>query len=608
MAQSIKVGSDTWAESAHASKNHALDPSLQLNGSVSYGYIMIPRPFPLGANIIAATLHLRMRGSQSSTAVSVNRIGQSWAAGKLNWNNRPSLTGSPVVVTQTNAGTSTDWAFDVTTHMQSVANGSAWWGWRISTTATSVRKIVSANDSDDFRPTLEVEWSDAPDEPTDLKPVGIIGIAKPTVAFDFTDVAGDQTLAAVQVQINPTNTFTSPAFDSGTVASSVAELDLSTTAYAGLSDGSTAYWRARVQDGAGLWSAWSDAVSITRHNKGTVTISNPAAPTNNFVTESTPPIIWSFSGTQKAWRVIVIDPDDPAGYLWDADSGRTTGTDTSWTVPSRVITDSTTTYTVKVRVWDTYDRASSPGDPPYAEATRNFTFNDDATVAAPATLTATQPTGKPTALLTWTRSTAPDSWIIRRDGKVVEDDLDPADTLSSGTTHTWRTRRPGDPQVPHTWRVQAVVNGKASSGGPTATLTVSPGGIWIADISADRYVCIFGDDPGTFAYGEDAAVYTPIGGRNSVRVVQSLRGLEGQVTGVLVDVFGRTAKDYESDLLYMKARPEAEHTLILADVAIPVVIGNIAIGPTSATQDGNVFKTASVDFWQSDDLPFRPRL
>jgi hypothetical protein len=573
---------------------------------VSYGYVMIPRPFPLGANIITATLHLRMRGAQASTAVAVTRIGGAWGAGKLNWNNRPSTTGSAVTVTQTNTDTTTDWAFNVTAQMQSIANGAAWWGWQVSTTATSLRKIVSANDSDDLRPTLEVEWSDAPSEPSDLKPVGIIGINKWVTAFDFVDVAGDQTLANVQVQVNPTNVWTSPAFDSGTVATTVPELDLATTAYAGLANTSTTYWRVRAQDGAGLWSPWSDAVAVTRQDKAAVTINNPAAPANNFVTESTPPITWSYGGTQKAYQVLIVDPVDPTTRL--ADSGRTTSTATSWTVPSRVIVASSTNYRVIVRVWDAFERAASPGDPTYAVATRDFTFNDDATTGAPLTLLATQPAGKPMALLTWTRATAPDSWIIRRDGIVVEDDLDPVDSFVSGTTYAWRTRRPGDPQVSHTWRVQAVVNGKASVGGPTAALTISPIGIWIANIPADLYVCINGTDAITAVYGEDATIFTPIGAKYVVRVVQSLRGLEGQVTGVLIDRFGVTAKQYEATLLGMKAKPDADYTLILADVAIPVVIGNVSIAPTALTRGGSVVKTVSVDFWQSGDLPFTPRL
>src|SRR5690606_10791352 len=129
-------------------------------------------------------------------------------------------------------------------------------------------------------PELEIEWSDAPQAPTDLSPSGgrCVSIAKPTLRFDFTDNRGSTKIQACQVQIDDIDDdWSSVIFDSGTVPVEEPELDLARTdmpggVFDGLSGGQEVRWRVRVQDGSGQWSQWSEGRRFKRDVKGTLTI------------------------------------------------------------------------------------------------------------------------------------------------------------------------------------------------------------------------------------------------------------------------------------------------------------------------------------------------
>jgi hypothetical protein len=597
---------DTWTGEDHPTANHADTKALWLRSGENHAWVFFNRPFPLGATIVEATLRLYTMGNWNATeTVSVRRAMERWGVNRITWNNAPNVGDLTASLTRSSSGDEDEWAIDVTEHMQRVSNGGVWYGFRIATDATVLRKFHSGNTAVGTRPQLEVTWSQAPQAPDTLTPSGglAVSIAKPFLRFDFTDHRGSTALQAVHVQIDSDGTFAAPEWDSGTVLAAEPELDLAATTYPGLSAGDTTRWRVRVQDGAGLWSEWSDPATFRRDNKGSLTIDNPGAAPNDFVSEWTPPIIWSLTGeTQRAWQLLITPADDPTDHLYD--TGRTKGTDNSWTLPKGVLEDDSR-YRVVVRIWDTKDRVhTSSADRVYTQAVREFVFREDPTTNPPTALTASNLLPRPWVELEWQRGTAPDRFVVKRNGRVIEADVDPADALVSGTTYRWRDKD-AHPYRRHTWVVQAVANGKTSGNNPSVTMRVVQQGIWLADHERDLDVFINGKDDGSWAMGEEATTHHPLGALHGVRITQAMRGLEGNITGTLTDNAGKTVEEWEDRLLRIKARAGQVCTLSLGNTSMRVVVGNVAVWPTS-TQP--ITKGVSFDFWQVGRLDFKPRL
>src|SRR5690606_26911774 len=83
------------------------------------------------------------------------------------------------------------------------------------------------HDGDDDAPVLRAELVASaeprgdvvgqPSQPSDLRPSeAATSLAKPHLTFTYEDLGGNTALAAVQVQISATSSFSSPLFDSGT--------------------------------------------------------------------------------------------------------------------------------------------------------------------------------------------------------------------------------------------------------------------------------------------------------------------------------------------------------------------------------------------------------
>lgn len=593
----LQNGNDTYVNSSSPSLNYSGSTQLVVKGAgtaLFYSYIYFARPFPLGATILSATLRLYQVSAETVThTVTVRRLTSlGWSLSGTNYNNRPaSTTTGQVAVTKAFATPiGTEWAFDLTTMMQLVADGTAWAGLQILNNIDDYLYLGSTQHPT-YKPVLEVTWSDAPDMPTSLSPSGnrAVSLAKPTLRFDFTDVSGSTQLANVQVQVNATNVWTAPTFDSGTVAATVPQLDLTTTAYAGLAVAASTWWRVRVQDGAGLWSPWSVGAQFQRQNDGTLTITNP--PVSGLITEPTPPITWTFTGTtQAAWQVYITPAASTSTILHN--TGKVAGTALSYTLPAGVLKDDSS-YMVFVRVWDTVSREATPGDTAWVEASRAFTYSYDATVAVVTSLASTDLAPVPGVTLTWARATAPDSFAIRRNGVIIASNLLPG-TLSTGGTNYAYTDRAGDPYKANTWRVDAIVNGKTSQSSPTVTRTLRPSGIWLQDPARGIAVRLLGRDAGTWTMGEVAETYTPVGGTKGVRVTQALRGYEGSISGMIVAGATSVAQQV-ADLMLLKQSPGQPYLLTTSDFTISVVIGNVVAAPIPLPDQQ---KAVSFDFWQ----------
>lgn len=600
----VRTGLDTCASSASPTVNYAASKGMTVSSTSRYGYLYVANPVPAGATVLSATLYLYGMGTGwPSMTVSVQRIAAAWRATTLNWNNKPAVTGATATRVQANATDATEWAIDVTVLVQAIADGAANYGMRLASNNATARAFYSFESG--HPPVLAVTWSDAPDAPTTLAPSGNRAVAtdKPTLRFDYTDVSGDVTLAAVQVQIDPGNDFATPDWDSNSVATPVPQLDLSTTDYPGLADTASTYWRVRVQDGAGLWSAWSDAAQFRRADKAALTIDAPAASPNNTVTDWTPPILWTFAGTQTAFRVVVLRTDVEGFFLQARhDSGRQQSTATSYTIPDGVLDAWDGVYTLSLSVWDDVDREATPGDPPWIVATREFTVTDDPTPDPVSNLVAqADPSGLPFVLLTWERATPPDAYAIMRDGLLVATNISPGDLLDSGTDYSY-TDRSAPLNAEHTWMVQCIVNGAVAADSPEVDYTVPGREIWLVEPVSETYVAIVGAYSTSFAMPDLAANYEPVGSDHIVRITQAQRGLEGTISGRLGEHGTTTAASQLTAMTYLKTHPDVEVTLLIGNQALRCLLGDITLaplpGPVSVVDDRQV----SFAFWSLEGL------
>lgn len=601
----IRSGFDSYSGSVHPSREHAKATRLRLKSGQNYAYIYLRSPAPLGATIVSATLTVFARNATSgSRTLTASRIGESWKARSLNWNNAPDVLSGGATAAVDVLADADPVDFDVTAHVQTVANGGRHFGWRIETTGASLHWLYAFN-AGEHKPRLVVEWSDAPDAPTSLAPAdSVVSLAAPVVQFDYTDVSGSTDLAAVQVQVDPAADDVTPDFDSGEVAATEPELDLSATAYLGLADAASTYWRARVKDAAGLWSDWSDWVQITRAVKGTVTIDTPSAGTP-IVTDHTPTIEWTPSATQTAWKIRITRASDRGTELYD--SGKRIGAETAHTIPDGYM-PADDDYSVQVRSWDaTADRQASPGDPRYAYAWLDFVITDDPAVTKPTTTTAASVADAPWVDVEWTAAVEPnDGWNVYRDGELIAGGLETADWLVAGTTYTYRWRDyTAAPLRPHTYSVRGVVDGVRSeptSSGPTTT---RPIGIYLADAATGTTVRIAGDEAGSWSMEDDAATLVPLGSTATVRIVSGLRGMSGQLSGLLLDDWaGVTLDAAEAAVWAMKARPSRPVRLVAGDVNLSVLLGNVTVAPTAYTREGQLVKDISFDLWQTGAAAF----
>lgn len=596
---------DAWADTTRPSKTLEKGGRLGLDSGEAYAYLYFARPFDLGAKVQLGTLRMETKGSWGGAAptLTVRRLSSKPVFSRLTWNNKPGVTGASITASHASTGDRDVWEWDITTLLQNIADGQAWYGLRIETTSTTLRYLRSAQAADG-KPMVTVTWAEPPDTPTTLTPSGgVVSIAKPVVTFDYTDLSGATSPAAVQVQINATNVWTAPSFDSGEVVVDLPQLDLAATAYAGIGAGATVYWRVRVKDSSGLWSEWSDGAAMTRTAKGTLTITNPAVSPNNYVQEFSPPITWTFSGaTQESYRVDIIDP--ASGDVLHT-SGRRNGTDLSYTLPDGkdAVIANGGTYRVDVYVWDTADRVATPGDPPHVLAQRTFTVQLDAATTGVTALAAAALTPRPGVTLTWTRATAPDSFTVLRDDVVVEANIPPGDVLVSGTSYAY-TDQLARPNVSSTWKVVANVNSKASLAASVAAIS-KPLGLWLLDVERGLELALTSTDGSTWGLGEDAETFFALGATAGIRVTQGLRGWEGTVTGALFNGFaGKTLQEWVDAALAMRARPGRTYVLVIGTEAFECSVANLAVPPTG--KGGR--RPVSFDFDQTSTPRIKPVL
>jgi hypothetical protein len=348
---------------------------------------------------------------------------------------------------------------------------------------------------------------------------------------------------------------------------------------------------------------------MQRKAKGTLAISSPAnGSTSN---DRTPPITSTLTGaaqTMIAYRLeeATGDADNPWREVWPFSphaAAAAAGVAYTEHVPDGLITRTDRNYRLTVRSWDADARESLPGDPAYVEASSTFGYDPHAATTG-ASGTAASVLG-PAVALTWTRATQPDAWIIRAkvNGSSPERELveriEGADASAGGTAYAWRWYG-AKPRTLYDVEVAAVVESGAqtlmAATNPVVTARTTPIGIYLADVVGQRHVQILGTDAADLELGESGETLFPIGGE-PVRVVDSVRGLEGTISGT---VHTAADRDLFEELVRESVRRPGRVRLILANVNVPVICGEPVTQPTPTPSGDDWIVSCAV--WQQGEF------
>jgi hypothetical protein len=566
----LKNAQDAYVNSAHPSTNYNNAAKMYLQDG-AFGFMFFGQPFPEGATIINSYLETYNGDDWGGTVnYKVALVDGKWTASKVKWNNKPGVTGPNTVVSKTGADAGTLWHHDLTAQMQIIADGGAdWYGLRLDIDGATRHWIHSTQSRKvAMRPVLVIQWSEGPETPSDLisDDWQVVSTLKPTFRFDFNDVFGDTDMGGYQLQISNTESFADIAFDSGDQDSVIPECDLNDFAFA-LTANADFYWRVRVRDETNVWSEYSHVASGTHSAYEVLTLNGPSTDTP-IIEESTPPFLWSQTGTQTKYRFQIVDPET-MDILFD--TGEVTSADEELTPPSGVFTVPGKVYRWNMSTWDDKTRASTPGFPPFVTQSLDFTFTPSATPAKVLTLAIDKTADYPGAVLTFTCTTPPDSFTVIRDGKVYQDNIDPVDVFVAGTTYEFIDTKVKN-RTEHTWEVARVVNHQMSTDNPTVTERFAIVGPWLMEPDGSNAIMLLEADvdPGL---SEASQVVYPQGGKPFV-VIQSLWSYVGTATGTLTDdnLVGVTAEELYNRFMTLRAKRGQELVFVWADESISCVI------------------------------------
>ena len=266
---------DAYVDESRPSKNYSSTSRLILDATGAnqkYAYLYFPKNYPIGVEIYSTKLRLYNADLWAGpVTLTIRVLSEKWAGSRVNWNNKPAVTGTAITLTKTDAPKGTLWEFELKDVIQAVSDGGSWFGLRLQVDGTARRRLHSAQSEEgELRPEVLVQYADDPEPPENLAPNGnrAVEVDKPWLTYDYIDISGDVTLAAHQFQINDDLDFLSPEFDTGWLATSEPGLDLNTTAFAGLANLESKRWRVRVRDGSGAESDWSVPAQMRREDKG----------------------------------------------------------------------------------------------------------------------------------------------------------------------------------------------------------------------------------------------------------------------------------------------------------------------------------------------------
>jgi hypothetical protein len=596
-------GTDTWVRDDLPNRNQGTGVAIRLQSTHRRGLVHIPVTDIRGRTVLSATLTGVVRAGFVAQTITAKPIAAGWSAGRVTWNNQPATTGAGVATVLSATADQTAVVLNVTSLLQSVANGTAWRGVQLTTTAT-VADTGNFNAYDSAQPawTLTVELSDAPEQPTDLRPdVGAVGSPRPILAWSYTDLgAGSTEQGAFRVQVDAAGNFTTPAFDTGFVTSGDPQYDLSSGTFTALASGASTQWRVMTRDGDGNVSIWSDPATFSYRPSPVLVMDSPVTGT---IGDPTPDVIAHMTGeTMTQWRVRVLDAAD--NVRWD--TGRRDGP-LSITVPERnsdgdrVIHRDDATYTFDVRAWGSIARAVAVGLPAYVAVQTNVLFDDDIGVVVPTNFAAAAPAlGDPRITFSWDRTTPPVAAVILDNGAVYAR-LDSDDWTLNAGHYTWTDRGYADPYVQHSYTIRAldVVSGNRKRSKPSNTVNYTPVGIDVWLVPDDGSAPIRFETKASidsFVMVDRRATFKPLNRNVNVSIVYGQEGVSGTFTGLLSAQQNQVGA--VSRLKAIRSNPYARPRLVWG-ISVPVEVSNVKILPAADYTAAQAVWNVSFDFMQA---------
>jgi hypothetical protein len=585
----ITSGVDTYLNGLNGASNYASAayPAVRSNPSTVEKATLLQMPsIPLGVVILSATLTVPVRSTVAAgSTLLMARVAQSWSVSKVTWNTAPATVGLPTSTSVPATAAGGTISIDVTSLVQTISSGAANYGWKLylDTAGTTQEIDFYGFDSGHASWTLTIDVSDLPTTPTDLVPAGVVSLNKWVCQIGDAD-----DIAQIRVEVDPAASST-PAFDSGWVATTTPTLDLATTAYAGLADGSSTYWRAAFKTSTGATSAFSDWVQVTRHVKPSVVMDVPPA---GLVYHSAPTIQAHLSpagSSTTRWRVRLLSATDASKVLYDSGDD-ITGATLAQTIPHRwrnkAVISKDGTYRLQVYCWDRSDRVGSYGDAPYELVDETLTVDTDGTIAVPTGLVVSQvAAGAPDVLLHWTAGADPDYFLAYRDGEKIPVQIDPSAARVSPGVFEW-VDATATPNTATTWKIKAVVGVKQSAASTGVTFTPSVTGIWLR--STLGTVLLAGDDVDSIKQTDKRISYPLPYAFEDIDVVTSVAGYSVDSMTLSIDSrlvwsapIVQDVDDARAILEQIRQSPAKPVQLIWGTVSIPVYLRGLSVAPYS---------------------------
>jgi hypothetical protein len=576
--------SDTYADSAYPSTALQSAYVLRLKGSggTAYSYLL-PKGFATGKDVLttSAVLEVHTQNSWGACTLTARRVTSNKAYSQLNYNNRPTDTGTGAVAQALGSlAANTLIQVDITSFVDAWAKGTySNYGIRLDAGATADKRLHSANANyskfGDFRPRLVVTQYRKPSTPQVLAPSfgRQVSLVRPTLTWV---PPSDPLMAQTEykLQMNATDVWTSPTYDSGWVASS----DGQHVVTFDVDDGDTWFWRVMVRNGGLQESSWTPSQEFGRTVKPTFSITQPSGGT---WTDSTPPVEWSAlsAGTQVKFRVRHF----VNGQVF-ADSLELTGADTSWTSLKALPVNDGQVITTAVSLRDDVDRVATPGDDVWLTETSVWEYSPGATdpfdsitaeknaLLPVPTVTAVRSAGTPDRI-DWRRSVDGGPWVSVAIGEGT-------DFHTTGDDYEF-TDVTAPPHHELAYMAVAGSNGIDSTDDPSTLVTIDASEIWFLDAAdEDFWVAIAERQESGLQRSQESQVFYPKGANYPTVVVGANRGWEGPIEGGVYGtednpLHGRTAQEMR-DAFVDKVESVSPPTLrlIIADLNVPVVVTN----------------------------------
>lgn len=519
---------DTWVNGAsgRTGNNYGSTQHVQVKNGERRALLLPKLPNLAGRTIVDAYLVGHSTGTDAQT-LTVAPVTQKWQPGRATWGNQPSVNSGTAVAVAVGAAADGEVVTiaGLGPMIQAVADGTDWFGLRVSTSSTTAQKFY-ATESGAPAWELHLTVSDLTQAPDGLRPNGAaVSGARPILAWD----AEDQVSFRVQVDtpaagLDPDDV--APDFDSGVIVGVDQQFDLATSTHTPAGAGPH-YWRAQVTaEGESETSEWSDWASFTVSAMPTLVIDSPTGP---FGDPSPTLAAHLSSGTLSHWKVKITGPDRAdvrfrsglrTGPLLievpQRHKGRRTIVDGGW---------------IHFEAADDVDRAVAVDDPGVASAWVPIVLADDDSVASPTDLVVAQVgDGDPRLRWAWQRTEAADAWVLAVDGQNFEI-ITAEDITLAGGVYTWTDSGQVSPLRPHTLTVRALEGSQVSEpASVTHTHTVT--GVWLLPDDGSP-ISLNGTAVSGFANTSRYARYTPLQGAPVDVIYEANPGRMGAFAGTV---------------------------------------------------------------------------